>query len=89
MISKYKYQTMFTPGPWLRKHDFNVLSGMRLVANTGGHCDNRIADGGNWENVANAILISAAPDLFDAILKSDDAHWSPAMRAALRKATGE
>jgi hypothetical protein len=37
---------------------------------------------------ANARLIAAAPDLLDAILYSDDAHWTPAMRAAMLKATG-
>ena len=36
---------------------------------------------------ANSHLIAAAPDLLDAILKSDAAHWTPAMRAAIRKAT--
>lgn len=34
-----------------------------------------------------ARLIAAAPDLLAAILNSDDAHWTPAMRAAVRKAT--
>lgn len=37
---------------------------------------------------ANARLISAAPDLLAAIVNSDDAHWTPAMRAAMAKATG-
>jgi hypothetical protein len=37
---------------------------------------------------ADANLIDAAPDLLDAIMKSDDAHWTPAMRAAVAKATG-
>lgn len=37
---------------------------------------------------ANLRLISAAPDLLAAILNSDDAHWTPAMRAAIKKATG-
>ncbi len=30
----------------------------------------------------------AAPDLFRAIVMSDDAHWTPAMRAAMARATG-
>lgn len=55
------------------------------------------ADGGSQESgplfgdvraAANARLIAAAPDLLDAILKSDDAHWTPAMRAAIARATG-
>ncbi len=36
----------------------------------------------------DARLIAAAPDLFEAIINSDDAHWTVAMRAALAKATG-
>jgi len=42
-----------------------------------------------YECVANARLIAAAPDLLAAILNSDDAHWTPAMRAAIAKATGQ
>ena len=37
---------------------------------------------------AHARLIAAAPDLLEAIFLSDDAHWTPAMRAAIAKATG-
>jgi hypothetical protein len=37
---------------------------------------------------ANARLMAAAPDLLAAILNSDDAHWTPAMRAAIAKAIG-
>lgn len=40
------------------------------------------------EREANARLIAAAPDLYDAIRNSDDAHWTPAMRAAMAKAEG-
>lgn len=45
------------------------------------------AQGDDCPSWANARLIAAAPDLLDAILKSDDAHWTPAMRVAVRKAT--
>lgn len=34
---------------------------------------------------ANARLIAAAPDLYSAIKNSDDASWTPAMRAAIVK----
>lgn len=37
----------------------------------------------------DATLMAAAPALYDAIIKSDDAHWTPAMRAAMRMARGE
>jgi hypothetical protein len=39
-------------------------------------------------SIADARLIAAAPDLYAAILNSDDAHWTPAMRAAMAKAEG-
>ena len=39
-------------------------------------------------STANMALIAAAPDLLAAILNSDDAHWTPAMHAAIAKATG-
>jgi hypothetical protein len=38
---------------------------------------------------ARARMMAAAPDLFNAIHQSDDMHWTPAMRAAMRKAVGE
>jgi hypothetical protein len=41
------------------------------------------------EAEADARLIAAAPDLLAAIVNSDDAHWTPAMRAAMAKARGE
>lgn len=40
------------------------------------------------EAKANARLIAAAPCLYAAIKNSDDAHWTPAMRAALAKVEG-
>ena len=37
---------------------------------------------GQADKEEDARLIAAAPDLLAAILNSDDAHWTPAMRAA-------
>lgn len=58
-----------TPGPWERYALVNVLGGdgRRSVANAGGHSDNRQDDCGVGENIANARLISAAPDLLLAV----------------------
>jgi len=38
---------------------------------------------------ATAWLVAAARDLYEAIRNSDDAHWTPAMRAAMAKAEGQ
>ncbi len=89
--------TEHTPGPWTNGgHSDFVWSVHGNVCACGdphasGHVGYTECEiGSQWlgEAVANARLISAAPDLLDAILKSDDAHWTPAMRAAIRKATG-
>ncbi len=61
-------ETKWTPGPWAIRYQFNVYgAGDRLAANTGGHSDNRDPDGGTAENKANAALVSAAPDLYEAL----------------------
>lgn len=44
-------------------------------------------ENGNAPSDADARLMAAAPDLLNAILKSDDAYWTPDMRAAIAKAT--
>lgn len=36
---------------------------------------------------AARCMQEAAPDMFRAIVMSDDAHWTPAMRSAMAKAT--
>jgi hypothetical protein len=41
-----------------------------------------------YTDKSNARLIAAAPDLYKAILNSDDAHWTTAMRAAMAKVEG-
>ena len=81
-----------TPGPWhlqfLGAHEADLIhKGTFAGINGGSGCPGVLdaEDYATWD--ANARLISAAPDLLDAILKSDDAHWTPAMRAAIAKAT--
>ena len=58
-------ETQWTPGPWAVKWETNVFGGERLVAGTGGHTSN-ISDV-EPENRANANLIAAAPELYDAL----------------------
>ena len=81
-----------TPAPWIVEPD--ARAGSITVTHTDGHNRSHIAvcpqmtlceEHGSL--LANARLIAAAPDLLDAILKSDDAHWTPAMRSAIWKAT--
>lgn len=81
-----------TPRPWQVIPEAEAQSRWIVGDAAGGS----IADcepPGPWmsrtEADANARLIAAAPDLLAAIINSDDAHWTPAMRAAIAKATGE
>jgi len=81
-----------THGPWrvqfLGPQEADLIHKGTFAGISGGSgCPNHLDadDQSIWE--ANARLIAAAPDLLDAILKSDDAHWTPAMRAAIAKAT--
>lgn len=62
-----------TPGPWHIKHDFNVFSGERLVASAGGHANNVQPLKAHAENIANAHLIAAAPDLLAAVRTAKEA----------------
>jgi hypothetical protein len=76
-----------TPGPWEL-----TAGGMIRRVGTLGYikCLNPWIEGawdGDEEAMANNALMAAAPELLDSILKSDDAHWTPAMRAAVKKAT--
>lgn len=74
-----------TPGPW-KVGSEQLRGGLYwYVAIPGAEETIDLHESENGE--ANARLIAAAPDLFAAILKSDDAHWTPAMRAAIKKAT--
>lgn len=98
----------FTQGEWVvgnRHTNSGVYAkGGRLVATTSGHSQNF-----NWEtvlaeNMANAHLIAAAPDMYDALIQAELASrelcegqdpenqcWVTLedIRAALRKARGE
>lgn len=61
-------QNAHTPGPWVpNKHsEATVMGGPdggRAVASCGGYSDNRLEDSGSSENLANARLVAAAPDL--------------------------
>lgn len=53
--------TEHTALPWTILDGVNVLAGDRMVANTGGHQSNVYST--RLENIANARLIAAAPDL--------------------------
>jgi len=59
-----------TPGPFHIKHEFNVFSSDRLIANCGGHSRNTAAVSVHNENCANAALIAAAPDLLDLVVEA-------------------
>jgi hypothetical protein len=81
-----------TPGPWFattRKGSWDWLVASQADPNIeicqmfhDGTDDNELGE-------ANARLVAAAPALLDAIRNSDDAHWTPAMRAAMQQALGE
>lgn len=81
-----------TPGPWKVAQRQVGYYGRNVIAPHGKNwsrvCAIDYPKTARWhrEGVANAHLISAAPDLLDAILNSDNAHWTPAMRAAIAKA---
>ena len=58
-----------TPGPFHIKHEFNVFSSNRLIANCGGHSRNTAAVSVHNENCANAALMAAAPSLLEELIK--------------------
>jgi hypothetical protein len=72
-----------TPGPWVGFLDGEHVMAIKPAGRPGDVCQFWLPP-----TDADARLIAAAPDLLDAILYSDDAHWTPAMRAAMLKATG-
>ena len=58
----------YTPGPWEIKYEFNVFDEKnRVVAACGGHSSNVDSDKVREENIANAYLIAAAPDMHEAL----------------------
>lgn len=58
----------YTPGPWIVKYEFNVVTAAdeRSVANTGGYSSTTDRMRVYQENIDNARLISAAPELLAA-----------------------
>lgn len=59
--------SVFTPGPWEVQYEFNVMGGGHVVASCGGYSSNVNPEAIHQENVANARLIAAAPELLDAL----------------------
>lgn len=61
-------KTEFTKGEWIIKHDFNIMTkDGRSIASAGTHSSNVSPDKIRQENLANAKLIAAAPDLLEAL----------------------
>lgn len=92
----------YTPGKWIIKYQFNVYNEKgRHIAACGGHSSNIDAEKVYAENVSNAQLISAAPELFEAcknILHAlencpGEFNYSPSiednLRNAIKKAEGK
>lgn len=65
----------FTKGPWTIRFGTTILAGNRLVGSTGGHQSNVNSDAVNAENEANAHLIAAAPDLYEALEAWNNWHY--------------
>lgn len=99
-----KEKSTHTPGPWNIKAELNVM-GYRggseaTVATCGGYSTNRDAERVHEENIANARLISVAPDML-AVLSEVKAWYLSqakakmpvelcyALDAAIAKASGE
>jgi len=55
-----------TPGPWKSDDGFFVSAGLRGIASIGGTTYGQGIDKIRKENIANAHLIAAAPDLLEA-----------------------
>ena len=69
--------TKFIPGPWHKKHDRQIMAGDRHVATA--HIWHGI-----WDvNEANAYLIAAAPELFEALERIATGMWHTRACAAL------
>ena len=76
MIAKH------TPGPWsVEKRDDHYRIASADPTLTVGR-----TYGDSYGEFIDANLMAAAPELLAAIVYSDDAHWTPAMRAAIAKA---
>jgi hypothetical protein len=63
--------TNHTPGPWMVKHQYNVIGqDDRMVATCGGYANNSLPDSGFGQNCANARMIAAAPDMLAALKRA-------------------
>ena len=95
-------ESKFTPGPWFidRRSETHVKGQEdRSVCSTGGYASNMPHDRDTYveENIANARLIAAAPDLLAALQRiTEDPNssllWSEtynAITAAIKKAVGD
>ncbi len=56
-----------TEGKWEVEHGFNVMCGNRSIASCGGYISNARGNTAHKENIANANLIAAAPDMYEAL----------------------
>ena len=58
-----------TPGPWevFKEHNIRQVKTQRGVANCGGYAQNWDEDIVYIENLANGVLIAAAPELLEAL----------------------
>ena len=57
-----------TPGPWEVKYEFNVMDRKgRNIAACGGFMTNVDSDNVHAEKIANARLVSAAPEMYEAL----------------------
>lgn len=86
----------FTPGPWIVCPDVGLQIPVASVAKEGLKRNvSHVAGIRNGEGAANAHLIAAAPDLYEALdnLENDDGsipdHAWKLVQAALAKARGE
>jgi hypothetical protein len=85
----------FTPGPWKFYDDSNDGKTHRIEIVAIGKTVARIYHSVPEEDLPNALLISAAPDLYEALKEIIDTEWIGGKggfvkaRAALAKARGE
>lgn len=90
----------FTPAPWKVVHEFNIEQAetRRGICSCGGYSNNRKVEETVKENIANAHLVAAAPEMYEALSRIKillDEKWSgyygtvyPLIEAALSKAEG-
>ena len=85
-----------TPGPWEVKFEFNVMDCRgRNIAACGGFMTNVNSEDVHAEKIANARLVSAAPDMYEVLtsIENDTGQvpewlWDK-IQQALQKARGE